>query len=208
MAAAELSVGLRMATATRSDVRQALWVDRSLIKTFGPRGTVHLLPAHELPMWTSSLSSVPAGPDGLPPGLRLSDTQTAEIIAAMDAAVRDAELTLDELGERVVAATGPWADERVIPAFNEMWPRWRRAIIPAARQGVLCFGPDRGRNVTYTSPRRWLPGFHPPTRRPPSRTWSGATCPGMDPPPRRSSRSGWRRRSDGRSTCSSALARR
>jgi hypothetical protein len=26
---------------------------------------------------------------------------------------------------------------------------------------MLCFGPSRGRNVTYTSPRRWLPGFRP-----------------------------------------------
>jgi hypothetical protein len=26
---------------------------------------------------------------------------------------------------------------------------------------VLCFGPDRGRKVTYTSPHRWLPGFRP-----------------------------------------------
>jgi hypothetical protein len=26
---------------------------------------------------------------------------------------------------------------------------------------VLCFGRDQGRNVTYTSPRRWLPGFQP-----------------------------------------------
>ena len=112
-------------------------------------------------MWTGALSCVPAGSDGLPPELRLSDAEMTEIIAAMDTAVRDAELTLDELGEQVVAATGPWADARVIPAFNEMWPRWRRAIIPAARQGVLCFGPDRGRNVTYTSPRRWLPGFAP-----------------------------------------------
>jgi len=26
---------------------------------------------------------------------------------------------------------------------------------------VLCFGPTRGRKVTYTSLRRWLPGFQP-----------------------------------------------
>jgi hypothetical protein len=26
---------------------------------------------------------------------------------------------------------------------------------------VLCFGPNRGRNVTYTNPHRWLPGFRP-----------------------------------------------
>jgi hypothetical protein len=26
---------------------------------------------------------------------------------------------------------------------------------------MLCFGPDRGRRVTYTHPHRWLPGFRP-----------------------------------------------
>jgi hypothetical protein len=26
---------------------------------------------------------------------------------------------------------------------------------------MLCFGPDRGRMVTYTNPHRWLPGFRP-----------------------------------------------
>jgi hypothetical protein len=31
----------------------------------------------------------------------------------------------------------------------------------AAHRGVLCFGPNRGRNVTYTNPRRWLPDFRP-----------------------------------------------
>jgi hypothetical protein len=31
----------------------------------------------------------------------------------------------------------------------------------AAHCGALCFGPNRGRNVTYANPRRWLPGFEP-----------------------------------------------
>ena len=31
----------------------------------------------------------------------------------------------------------------------------------AANRGALCFGPNRGRKVTYTNPRRWLPGFRP-----------------------------------------------
>jgi len=26
---------------------------------------------------------------------------------------------------------------------------------------MLCFGPDRGRKVTYTNPHRWLPSFRP-----------------------------------------------
>ena len=46
-------------------------------------------------------------------------------------------------------------------AFQDKWPRWRLLTSTAAHRGVLCFGPDQGRNVTYTSPRRWLPGFQP-----------------------------------------------
>ena len=43
LSAAELSIGRRIAGATRADVQRALWEDRTLVKTFGPRGTVHLL---------------------------------------------------------------------------------------------------------------------------------------------------------------------
>jgi hypothetical protein len=161
MSAAELSIGIRLAGVTRADVRRTLWRDRELVKTFGPRGTVHLLPARDLPMWTGALSVVPQGPDGLPVERRLTESQTDEIVEAIGAALEGGELTIDELGERVVSATGPWAGQLVIPAFNGMWPIWRRALIPAAHRGVLCFGPDRGRNVTYASPGRWLPGFAP-----------------------------------------------
>ena len=48
-----------------------------------------------------------------------------------------------------------------MPAFQELWPRWRQATSLAAHRGVLCFGPNRGRKVTYTSPQRWLPGLVP-----------------------------------------------
>ena len=59
--AAELSIGLRVPGATRDLVRRALWRDRTLVKTRGPRGTVHLLAAADLPMWVGALSAVPAG---------------------------------------------------------------------------------------------------------------------------------------------------
>jgi hypothetical protein len=161
MTAAEQSVGIRMADTTRIGVRHALWVDRELVKTFGPRGTVHLLPARDLAMWTGALSAVPAGPDALPIDVRLTAGETDAVIDAIAVALEEADLTVEELGERVIATVGPWAATLAIPAFNGLWPRWRRALIPAAQRGVLCFGPDRGRNVTYAGPRRWLPGFVP-----------------------------------------------
>jgi hypothetical protein len=96
-----------------------------------------------------------------PENVRLTPGQTDEIVEAIADALDDAELTIDELNEVVIAATGPWAAELVVPAFGDMWPRWRTGLALAGIRGALCFGPNRGRKVTYTNPRRWLPGFQP-----------------------------------------------
>ncbi|MDP9869818.1 MULTISPECIES: winged helix DNA-binding domain-containing protein [Streptosporangium] len=160
LSAAELSIGLRVAGLTRADVRRALWEERSLVKTFGPRGTVHLLPTGDLPMWTGALSALPLR-NSHAKNVRLTPGQTDEVVEAIAAVLQDAELTIDELSQEVIAATGPWAGDLVMPGFQDMWPRWRQALATAADRGALCFGPNRGRKVTYTSPRRWLPGFRP-----------------------------------------------
>jgi hypothetical protein len=60
LSAAELSIALRIQGATRDTVRRALWDNHTLIKTYGPRGTVHLLAVEELPIWTAALSAIPA----------------------------------------------------------------------------------------------------------------------------------------------------
>src|SRR5438445_9808945 len=53
-ASAELMLGLRVAGITRRDIRTALWEKRTLVKTVGVRGTLHLLPAHEVPTWMAA----------------------------------------------------------------------------------------------------------------------------------------------------------
>jgi hypothetical protein len=161
LSAAEVSIGLRVPGATRADVADALWRERSLVKTFGPRGTVHLLATRELPLWTSALGAIPPSATVMPGDVRLTPDQTDEVVAAIAAALAGAELTIDELSTEVAARTGPWAADPVMPAFGDMWPRWRQALHLAAHRGALCFGPNRGRKVTYTSPRRWLPEFQP-----------------------------------------------
>ena len=161
LSAAELSVGRRIAGATRADVQKALWEDRTLVKTFGPRGTVHLLATGDLPMWTGALSALPSSVPMHPDPVRFTPEQAEEVIAAIGDALADTELTVDELTEAIVDLTGPWAGERTMEAFRDLWPRWRQLTSTAAHRGVLCFGPNRGRNVTYTNPHRWLPGFRP-----------------------------------------------
>jgi len=161
LSAAELSIGLRIAGADREVVRRALWEDRTLVKTFGPRGTVHLLPAVDLPMWTGALSGLASSTPARPDPVRFTTEQTEEVLAAIGDALAGSELTVDELTEAIVDRVGAWAGERTMDAFQDKWPRWRQLTSSAAHRGVLCFGPVRGRRVTYTHPRRWLPGFSP-----------------------------------------------
>lgn len=155
MSAAELSVGVRADGVTRADVRVAL--QESLVRTHGPRGTVHLLDSRELPLWCGALPSVPAGAGSFPPGVGLSREQTEQVLAAIGDALTGVCLTVDELGEAIVARTGPWAGERVMPAFQELWPRWRTVLHLAGQSGAVCFGPHRGRRATYTRPPLFTP---------------------------------------------------
>ena len=174
LVAAELAVGRRIVGATRRDVQRALWEEWSLVKTFGPRGTVHLLSTADLPMWTGAFSALPLAVPHHPDPVRFSADEAEAVIAAMGDALRDAELTVGELTEAIRERTGEWAVERTMDAFQDKWPRWRQLTSAAAQRGVLCFGRNKGRNVTYTNPHRWLAGFRPadwvrgpPTARPP-----------------------------------------
>ncbi len=155
MSAAEVSLALRVGGTTRFDVASALWEDRSLVKTFGPRGTVHLFAASELPWWCAALGSVPRS-GAHAPGVRLQPEETDAVVAALDAALREGDRTTEELDADVADACGAWAAEESMPAFGGFWPRWRQALGVAAVRGVLCFGPNRGRRVAYASPSRWL----------------------------------------------------
>ena len=72
LSAAEFSIGRRIAGATRTDVQRALWEERTLVKTFGPRGTIHLLPATDLPMRAGALPALPSSAPALPEGVRFT----------------------------------------------------------------------------------------------------------------------------------------
>ncbi|MDV9174857.1 winged helix DNA-binding domain-containing protein [Streptomyces sp. W16] len=160
LSAAEVSVGVRAAGRTRTDVRAALWQadgsPASLLKTHGPRGTVHLLPTRELPLWSAALTAIP-GTGRFAPDIRLTDAQATEVVAAVADALDGSTLTIDELDEAVVTRTGPWAGDRAMPAFQDLWPRWRQVLHRAGQSGALCFGPSRGRKVTYTRPPHFTP---------------------------------------------------
>ena len=57
--AAELSIARRIAGAARADVRRALWEDRTLVKTFGVRGTCTCCPLPTCPVDRAAVGPCP-----------------------------------------------------------------------------------------------------------------------------------------------------
>ena len=55
-ASAELQLAARVDGITQQDVRDALWRDRTLVKAWTLRGTLHLHPAEDLPLWFAGRS--------------------------------------------------------------------------------------------------------------------------------------------------------
>jgi hypothetical protein len=107
-------------------VQGALWEERTLVKTFEPRGTIHLLPTADLAMWTGALSALPSAVPMHPEGVRFTPEQAAEVVAAIGDALAGTELTVDELTEAIADRAGAWAVERTMAAFGGMWPRWHQ----------------------------------------------------------------------------------
>lgn len=109
MPAAELSVGVRVGV-TRSDVRGALWTERTLVKAYGIRGTIHLFPADELSLWVAALGTrTRPQEDKRLAALGLDRGKVAAIVRAIGEALDGRRLTFRALGDEVASRAGSWA---------------------------------------------------------------------------------------------------
>jgi hypothetical protein len=158
LTAGELSLGLRVRGATRETVQAELWERRNLVKTHGPRTTIHVLPAAEAPMW---LAAVRAAGDHRRDQdwlreMGLDEPRRTAIYEAFVDALDGRRLTLDQLGAEVERRLGSWVAEHASAAFGGSWPRWRVCLGGAAVEGLICFGPNEARKVTFVRPEQWL----------------------------------------------------
>jgi hypothetical protein len=151
MPAAELDLSARLADITQAELRHALWQERTLVKTYGPRGTLHLLPAAELPLWMAAMR---AGEQRNPipwyAALSVKPKQAEALVDAIGEAVDGKCLTREELADTVARRVGKWAREGIASAWAD------RASGEAAFRGRLCFGPPQGSRVTFVRADQWI----------------------------------------------------
>ena len=152
-ASAELQLATRIGGITQQDVRDALWKRRELVRAWTLRGTLHLHPAAELPLWYAAARAVWAGepqeleawvdPKGeLHPPLGRDDVK--EIRDAVLDALDGRCLLREELAAAVAQRVGPKAQGRLLSGF---------AFFGGA---VLCQGPPQGSKITLVRPDQWV----------------------------------------------------
>jgi hypothetical protein len=153
MSSAELTVWARVEGLDRGAVRRALWEDRTLVKTWAMRGTLHLLPSGELSLWHAVLGTnhrylrPAAWQKNFGITLEELDRLTEAVAAALDGRV----MTREELVREVARVTGTAAfSARLVESS------WGTILKPAAFSGRLCFGPSLGQRVRFTRPDTWL----------------------------------------------------
>ncbi|HKW69944.1 MAG TPA: winged helix DNA-binding domain-containing protein [Candidatus Dormibacteraeota bacterium] len=153
-ASAELMLGLRVLGMTQLDVREALWEKRTLVKTVGLRGTLHLLPAGEVPLWmAANRLRFPAEERRLArSGIDIDELQAVtraigEIVGPEPIGRRELERALEErVGGWTITTTKGWLGS---------YKNWPMAMGWAAALGLVCYGPGHGGRSTFVRLAAW-----------------------------------------------------
>jgi hypothetical protein len=153
MSSAELTVWARVEGLEPDAVRRALWEERSLVKTWAMRGTLHLLPAAEFPMWQAALSTRRPWEAGVWQRAFASRAELERLNDAVAAALDGRLLTREELATEVGRRTGS------AELGDKLRESWGAMLKPAAALGRLCFAPNQGQQVRFTRPDTWLGGW-------------------------------------------------
>jgi Winged helix DNA-binding domain len=156
MAAAELSLAARIDGLTRDGVHDALWRERSLVKAWTVRGTLHLHPADELPLWYAARRAIRDQDEGAllkpwrdPNGVEhpaLAPDDVRAVREAVHDVLADRCLLREELVDEVVRRVGPAPRERLRSGF-------------AFFLEEVCQGPPQGQKVTFARPDKWIAGW-------------------------------------------------
>jgi uncharacterized protein YcaQ len=152
MSAACLQLWARNHSITRSQVEEALWKTRRLVKTSLMRHTLHLIPADEFWLYIHALRS-----RRVAAALRMMARFgiKREEVEALTGVITNA-LASGPLGRaELTAAMRPKASKRVRAWMDKVWGivwMW----VPTA-EGLICYGPSKGAEARFIRTDQWLP---------------------------------------------------
>src|SRR5713101_2304631 len=161
LSGAALSIWARVDNITIHDVEDALWKHRTLVKTWGMRGTLHLLSSKDPSTYVAALKTrqdpdreqipyrIGHGPEDRQ--YQITRAEQEQVTRAIHDALDQHTLTREELAHEIIkrAKLRPILQSHLLSGFGSL-------LQQAAHQGSLIFGPSQGAKVTFTRPDQWL----------------------------------------------------
>ena len=152
MSAAELALCTRVEGLSAEDIKSAIWQDRTLVKTWAMRATLHVLATCDLPLYAAALNfrdfrNWPAHFASY----GLSPAQHVAFLSAVPQVAGREPMTREQLAIALEKRTGIAHLRDLILSSS-----WGTPLKQSAIRGDLCFGPKQGQNVTFVNPRAWI----------------------------------------------------
>lgn len=166
LSAAEMSLWARTRGLHAADVETALWEDRTLVRVWCMRGTVHLVPSRDFSVFVRGCAGR-AERDARWMARRGRPMDLIERMVQQIAKVLDRPLTRNEAADRLLGSLGTskkirlgrgWGKEADVDAFEVDGQTVSLGGILgyACIRGSLCAGPPRGNQGTFVRPDAWL----------------------------------------------------
>jgi hypothetical protein len=164
LSSAELTLAARVEDLEPDAVQRALWEERSLVKTWAMRGTLHLLPSAEFPLWQAARSTTRLWETGAwQRGFGVTLGELGRLNDAVAQALDGQLLTREELADRVGELTG---SELLGDKLRESWGRCSSRPPPSGSSASL---PARASRSASPAP---TPGWAAGPTTTPSRPWT------------------------------------
>ncbi len=158
MGAASLALWARVAGLTAVAVDDALLSQRTLVRTWAMRGTLHLLPAAELLIYLAGLRAAWRGRERWVARLGVDEKLADHAVIAIESALARGPLSRRDLSVAIRGALG----RKVVGAVDQTLARTvedgcaRVMLEYASARGVVCLGRPRGQEITFVRVDQWV----------------------------------------------------
>src|SRR2546426_44576 len=169
LSAAQISLWARTRGLRVADVEEALWRDRTLVKSWCIRGTLHLIPSRDFAVFLRGSARRDARWIAWMARAKVPTESVDRLIGAMRKAL-DRPRTRPEIAERISTSLGikiaqksgrGWGNPATATGFRIGRTVFSLdgVIFLACIRGQACFGPVRGGEATFVRPEKWLPDW-------------------------------------------------
>jgi hypothetical protein len=157
MGCAHLALWARASQLSKPTVNAALWEKRSLVKTSAMRQTLHLLAATDYHLYITALKASRMNAlTRIMARIRVTPKEIDAMTAVLLDLLGNEPVPQRELVEKILPGINKKTRAR-LKLFWNAWPLFRPAIV----EGLICYGPERGREVSFVRVDRWLPPAKP-----------------------------------------------